>query len=320
VKEVNRKLVPKNVLEFEKMFSTEEKCIEYILNLKYEDGKYLCPYCKSNKLWRTRLYTYECSKCHISSSVLEGTIFENKKKPLMLYFRAIWYIIGQKNGTNAIAIQDILGLGSYNSAWSWLHKIRRAMVKIDRAKLNGDVEVDETQFGKTTNNKRGRGTNQLKLIVGVELRYKALGRIRIEIIEDFSSLSLHPFIKENIDIGSNIITDDWNGYNGIEKCGYTREIHESSEETLQHVHLIISLLKRWILGTLHGSYSDKYFEYYLDEFVFRFNRRKSKDRGLLFYRLLEVAVNKLPTTVNEIKNEKRANSDQESSSVNNIPN
>lgn len=317
-----KSLIPKSLLDFEKMFSTEEQCVEYLIKMKYGSVGYRCSKCDNNNYWLKRKYVLKCSKCFDENSILNETIFQSKSKPLMLYFRAIWYIVGQKNGTNATSIKSILSLGSYRSAWLWLHKIRRAMIRLDREKLNGNVEVDETQFGKTTNNKRGRGTNQLKLIVAVELRYKSLGKIRIKTIEDFSSYSLQPFILSNIEKGSNIITDDWNGYNGIEKEGYTREIHESknADTELQHVHLIISLLKRWILGTLHGSYSDKYFDYYLEEFVFRFNRRKSKDRGLLFYRLMEVAVNKFPTTLDEIKDEKRAHSDQESSSENNIPN
>jgi transposase-like protein len=213
--------------------------------------------------------------------------------------------LSQKNGTSASNIQRILGLGSYNSAWAWLHKIRRAMVKLDREPLSGDVEIDETQFGETTNDKRGRGTDQMKLIIAVELKFKSLGRIRIRIIKDFSSGSLHPFIKENIARGSKLITDDWNGYSGIEKYNYIRDIHKSKKDDteMQHVHLVISLLKRWILGTQQGSYSNKYFDYYLDEFVFRFNQRKSKDRGLLFYRLMQVATQKEFTSVKEIKKE-----------------
>jgi transposase-like protein/predicted RNA-binding Zn-ribbon protein involved in translation (DUF1610 family) len=303
VRELDNKLVPKNIMDFEKMFATEDQCVEYLIKLKYEGGKYKCSICGCEKCWQVQQYRFKCSKCGYRDSILTDTIFELKKKPLTLYFRAIWYILSQKNGSSALNIMRILGLGSYKSAWTWLHKLRRAMVRLDREKLNGNVEIDEAQFGKTKNSKTGRGTDQTKLVIAVEVREKLLGRIRISEINDFSSDSLILFIKENVEIGSTVITDDWNGYNGIEKYGFTRDIQVTKDDSnpLPHVHLIISLLKRWILGTLHGSYNNKYLEYYLDEFVFRFNRRNSKDRGLLFYRLMEIAVSKEPITLNAIK-------------------
>ena len=314
MKEIDNDLVPKNLMEFEKMFGTEEQCVDYIIKIKHPNG-WKCSVCKNDKYWIRRKYISICSKCHFESSILEDTIFELKKKPLMLYFRAIWNIVVQKNGTNALTIQSILGLGSYNSAWTWLHKIRRSMIRLESPKLSGTIEVDEGFLGgKTTGGKRGRGTTRPMIITGVELKeHGQLGRIKMIPINDASSNSLHPFVENNIEQGSKIITDDWNGYNGIEGKGYIREVQHLNEgdEELPHVHLIISLLKRWLLGTMQGSYSKKYLEYYLDEYVFRFNRRKSKHRGLLFYRFMEIAVTRPPTTMKEIKeNEKRARLDQ----------
>ena len=317
-------LIPKSLLEFEKMFATEEQCVDYIIRMKYTNG-YKCTICGHGKYRKRKKYLLRCSKCGYDESILCGTIFELKKKPLVLYFRAIWNIVVQKNGTNAMTIQSVLGLGSYNSAWAWSHKIRRSMVRLEAPKLSGTVEIDEGFLGgKTTGGKRGRGTTRPIVIVGIEQKEKKqLGRAKIRYISDSGHVNLHNFIKENVESGSTIITDDWNGYNGIEEYGYKRIIQKpvDDEEELPHVHLIISLLKRWLLGTMQGSYSRKYLPYYLDEYVFRFNRRKSKHRGLLFYRLMEIAVNKPPTTLKEIKeNEKRANTDQGSSSEQSITN
>ena len=308
MKEVKKELIPKNLLDFEKMFTTEMQCIGYIISLKFDDD-YHCPKCQSKKYWILRTYTFKCGNCSNRESILKDTIFEGKSKPLMLYFRAIWYVVSQKNGSNAMNIQRILGLGSYNTAWSWLHKLRQAMISLDIKKLSGKVEVDETLIGGpgTGERKRGRGTKKLLIAVAVEIN-KGLGRIRMRYIKDASADSLHSFIQNNVAKASNLRTDDWKGYYGIEDKGYSREVHKSKkdDDELEHVHLVASLLKRWLIGTLQGSYSPKYIDSYLDEFVFRFNRRNSKDRGLLFYRLMETAVKKPPTTTETIKKEQNS--------------
>lgn len=311
---MNKNLIPKNLMDFEKKFNSEETCVEYIVLLKFPEG-YKCV-CGHNKYWIRKKYYFRCLKCRVEHSILTDTIFEYSKKPLMLYFRAIWYIVSQKNGSNAMNIQRILGLGSYNTAWAWLQKLRRSMVRLDSPKLSGTVEVDETLVGGpgSGERKRGRGSNKLLVVIGAEIKTTIveeektkieIGRIKMQYIEDASSDSLHPFIQENIDTGSTLITDDWNGYCGIETKGYFREIHKSKkdDDELEHIHLIASLLKRWLLGTMQGSFSKKYIDYYLDEFAFRFNRRKSKDRGLLFYRLMEIAISRPSTTIKEIKKE-----------------
>jgi transposase-like protein len=202
-------------------------------------------------------------------------------------------------------IQRQLGLGSYRTAWLWLHKLRRAMVCPDRDKLSGDVEVDEAMFGGVKEGKRGRGAEGKALVaIAVEVKEHKVGRVRMQIINAADALNLHRFIAENIERGSNLITDGWAGYNKIEAKGYSREISEhpkdNQSETLPHVHTVISLIKRWILGTLQGSCSKKQMEYYLDEFTFRFNRRKSRSRGLLFYRLMQNAVMHQPICYKDI--------------------
>ena len=296
-----------NLMEFEKEFSTEEQCQEYLFRLRWPDG-FVCPYCGGDKAWHTGEMKLKCQSCKRSTSVKAGTIFQDTHKPLTLWFRAIWYVTSQKNGASAMGLQRILGLGSYNTAWTWLHKLRRAMVRPDRDKLQGRVEVDETMIGAPeTDGKRGRGTsNKALTVIAVEVVGRKLGRIRMNNVESASASDLHMFIENSIEKGSTIITDGWSGYSGIEMKGYMREIHIANKQTgddtvLPHVHIVASLLKRWLLGTLQGAWSKEYFAYYLDEFTFRFNRRNSKSRGMLFYRLLQNAVQIEPVTRHDIR-------------------
>jgi transposase-like protein/Zn ribbon nucleic-acid-binding protein len=290
-------------MEFEKQFGNEKDCLEYLFKLRFEDG-FVCPKCGNTKYWTVNSKLYECSECGHQTSVVAGTIFQDTHKPLSMWFRAIWWITSQKNGASALGLQRILGLGSYRTAWTWLHKLRRAMVRPNRDKLKGIVEIDETYIGGyEEGGKRGRGTeNKVLVIIAVEIDGKKLGRIRMSVIADASQESLHPFIENSIEVGTELWTDGWSGYKGIEEKGYTHTATTSSEtdDLLPHVHLVISLLKRWIMGTLQGSISCQHMAYYLDEFTFRFNRRKSKSRGMLFYRLLQQAVQLEPSTYREI--------------------
>ena len=269
----------------------------------------MCPKCGYLKSWNKGETLYECASCGRQTSVIAGTIFQDTRKPLRTWFTAIWWVTTQKNGASAIGLQQILGLGSYKTAWTWLHKIRTAMVNPKRTKLSGTVEVDETYIGGEENDgKRGRGTsNKSLVVVAVELREgrNQLGRIRMKFVPDASKESLQGFICENIERGSTIITDGWSSYASINKQGYHHEIPKRFEvadekNLLPHVHMIVSLLKRWILGTHQGAVQDTHLQAYLDEYVFRFNRRKSAKRGLLFYRLLESAMHVPPTTLNQL--------------------
>jgi len=228
---------------------------------------------------------------------MANTIFQDSKKPISLWFRAMWWITSQKNGASALSLQRILGIGSYKTAWLWLHKLRMAMIRPGRDKLKETIEIDECFIcGKQSGGNKGRGTdNKILVAVAVEMNGKKIGRIRLGVIKDASSENLNNFIENSVEKGSTIITDGWRGYSGIEKLGYKRKIsdkkHKEKEnkKLLPNVHLVISLLKRWILGTLQGSVSEQHMAYYLDEFTFRFNRRTSESRGKLFYRLIEQA-------------------------------
>ncbi len=299
---------PRTLQEFDKWFSTEEACIDYLKRLRWPAG-FVCPICRGNKGWHMGTGLIRCAACQHKVSIISGTIFQGARKPLKLWFQAMWYVTSQKFGGNALGLKRVLGHGSYQTAWSWLHKMRRAMVRPGRSRLSGSIEVDETLVGgKAHNGKRGRGAERKSLVViAIEVHEpKGFGRVRMQRIPDASEGSLIPFVCNSVEPGSTIFTDSWRGYNALHKHGYTHEkVNLSDSDDPAHVvmpgvHMISSLLKRWILGTLQGSISDKHLDYYLDEYTFRFNRRASKARGLLFYRLLQQAAVTTPVTYRDI--------------------
>jgi transposase-like protein len=207
----------------------------------------------------------------------------------------MWYVTGTKTGSSALAVQQVLGLGSYQTAWAWLHKLRRAMVRPGRERLSGHVEVDETLVG-GRGGARGRGTGKKALIVvAAEEVGHGIGRIRMRRIADGSAETLQAFIDDAIEPGSEVHTDGWDGYEQVKlryhhRVSYLRGHHELASQLLPRVHRVVSLLKRWLLGTHHGAVTHAHLDYYLDEFTFRFNRRRSRHRGKLFFRLVQQAV------------------------------
>jgi transposase-like protein len=286
---------PKTISEFEKRFATESACRDYLFLLRWPDG-FVCPRCKGQKNWLTDRGLLVCSICGYHASLRAGTIFQGSRKPLQMWFRAIWWLTSQKTGASALGLQRVLGLGSYQTAWTWLHKLRRAMVRPGRDRLTGMVEVDETYIGGPKPGKRGRGAEGKSLVlVAAQKDGKRIGRIRLYRIPDASADSLEPSVAEAIEPGSIIQTDGWPGYSGLKAHGYKHEIIRSTgivgEELLPLAHRVTSLLKRWLMGTHQGAVSHEHLDYYLDEFTFRFNRRTSRYRGKLFYRLLQQATN-----------------------------
>jgi transposase-like protein len=284
---------PRTIAEFEARFSQEAACREYLVRLRWPDG-FRCPNCGHDRASVVREILFQCARCRRQTSVTAGTIFQDIRKPLSMWFRAMWYVTSQKNGASALGIQRVLGLGSYQTAWVWLHKLRRAMVRPDRDRLSGWVEVDETYFGGLEEGKIGRGRVAKALIViAVQAEGPVIGRIRMRVIPDASGESLLGFVKDFVAPGSTVHTDGWIGYFGLQKAGYDHEITRRGKDPKQaakllpRVHRVISLLKRWLLGTHQGGISHQHLEYYLDEFTFRFNRRKSGSRGKLFFRLIE---------------------------------
>ena len=287
---------PRTILELEDRFATEDACREYLMHLRWPEG-FICPRCGGQGGWPATRGRVVCHGCRHQASVTAGTIFQDTHKPLRLWFRAIWQVTSQKNGASAANIQQVLGLGSYWTAWTWLHKLRRAMVRPGRECLHGRVEVDETYVGGESEGKDGRGTDKALVIIAVEENGSGSGRIWMARIDKATRLAFHGFIQTSIQPGSMVHTDGNASYSGLETLGYRHEAtilngrkKDAATELLPRVHRVASLLKRWLMGTHQGAVHPHYLDYYLDEFAFRFNRRTSRSRGKLFYRLLQQAM------------------------------
>ena len=292
---------PRTVGELEARFGTEQACRDYLFGLRWPRG-FVCPRCGGGRAWPVGKLLFQCVGCKHQVSVTAGTIFQDTHKPLILWFRAVWSVTGPKIGASALGVQRMLGLGSYQTAWTWLHKLRRAMVRPGRDRLTGRVEVDETYVGGPEEGVPGRAAEAKALVViAAQEDGRRIGRIRMRRIPDASSQSLHRFLEDSIEPGSVIHTDGWQGYSGLEAKGYPHDVtilagrKETALELLPRVHWVVSSLKRWLFGTHQGAVSPEHLDYYLDEFTFRFNRRTSRSRGKLFYRLLQQAVAAEPT-------------------------
>lgn len=297
---------PANLMDFEARFATELACRQYLFQMRWPEG-FRCPRCGQGKAWTTGRGLYHCADCGHEASVTAGTIFQDTRKPLLMWFRAMWWVTSQKNGASAMGVQHVLGLGSYQTAWMWLHKLRRAMVRPGRDRLWGRVELDETYVGGQESGVIGRQTDDKALVlIAVERDGRKLGRTRMRVIEDFSADSICAFARDSIEPGSVVRTDGLNSYLALAKHGYIhdrvvqKKHKETASELLPGVHRIASLLKRWLLGTHQGAVGHRHLGYYLDEFTFRFNRRGSRHRGKLFYRLIQQAVAIEPTSYREM--------------------
>jgi hypothetical protein len=219
---------PRSAEEFERRFATESNCREYLVSLRWPGG-FCCPACKGAKAVLVRATLFQCSKCRRQTSATAGTIFQDTRKPLKTWFRAMWYVTSQKNGASALGLQRVLDLKSYETAWAWLHKLRRAMVRPDRDRLGGWIEVDEAMVGGEEEGASGRQTiKKTWVAIAAQVDGPGTGRIRMRAVKDCSAASLHPFIQDCIEPGSMIHTDGWQGYSGLEQKGYRREIAKLS--------------------------------------------------------------------------------------------
>lgn len=283
---------PETMQEFIDQFGTEEACRQYLYDVRWASG-FVCPKCAHSKAWKLGRGIQKCKECSRDISVTAGTVFHGRHLSLRLWFQSLWLVVSQKNGISALGLSRALGIQE-KTGWKLLGKIRTAMVRIGRERLTGLVEVDEVFIGGIKPGIRGRGAlGKVLILVAVEdTGNKGFGRIRIEIIPDASAQSLKVAINKMVEPGSTIRTEQWKGYSSVALEGYEhtvikRQSLEPGEDPTPLVHRIASLLKRWLLGTHHGRVAEKHLASYLDEFVFRFNRRKSKSRGKLFYRLVQ---------------------------------
>jgi transposase-like protein len=289
---------PRNRLEFDRFFPDEGSCLAYLEGLRWPGG-FVCPRCEErNAPWRSSRGLLVCRACQAHVSVVSGTIFHRTRTPLRTWFLAAWQITSQKYGANALGLQRDLGLRSYQTAWAWLHKFRRAMLRPGRDRLDGIIEVDEAYVGGVEEGTRGRQT-ETKTIVAIAVEVvdeKRLGRVRMHPVPDVGAASLGAFVRDVVESGATVLTDGWSGYARLASLGYDHiVINQSASPDPAHVllpgpHRVASLVKRWLLGTYQGGAASAQLPYYLDEFTFRFNRRTSRARGLLFYRLIEQAV------------------------------
>jgi len=296
---------PRTILEFEQRFATEEACREYVVQLRWPEG-FCCPRCGHREGWIMKRGVYWCRQCDYQVSVTAGTIFQDSRKSLRLWFRAIWYVVNQKQGVSALGLQRVLGLGSYRTAWTWLHKLRRAMVRPGRDRLRGTVEVDETYIGGKKPGKRGRGAaGKTLVVVAVEDKENRIGRIRLRRVADASAASLIPTVQGSVEDGALVRTDGWISYDQLSSKGYehtvVRKDASVGDNLLPLVNRVVALLKKWLQGTHQGAVRPSHLDYYLDEFTFRFNRRTSRSRGKLFYRLVQQSVAISPITGNNIR-------------------
>ncbi|WP_051849084.1 IS1595 family transposase [Thiomonas sp. FB-Cd] len=308
---------PKTWVQFEEWFATEDACVAYLEKLRWPGG-FCCPACgvmdSPVRASRRRLV---CRSCAHQSSVTAGTIFDKTRTPLRVWFAAAWHITSQKHGVSALGLQRVLGLSSYQTAWAMLHRFRRAMVRPQRDKLAGTVEVDEAYLplsrgprvksGKARS-KAHKTSHLVAIAVAVEVHDpKGFGRIRIHRVQGPTIGALIPFVRENVMPGATIRTDGSAIYGPLQEGGFAHEplVQLGSKipahVSLPGVHRVISLLKRWLLGTHQGAVDPRHVDYYLDEFAFRFNRRSSRSRGMMFYRLLQQSAATTPATYVNIR-------------------
>ncbi len=276
-------------------FPDDQACLDYLAGLRWPDG-FICPGCGWRLFWRTGKGQWMCQDCERKTTVTAGTIFHRTRTPLSAWFAAIWFLTSQKNGMSALGLQRVLRFGSYETAWAWMHKLRRAMVRPERDRLSGIVELDETMVGGVSPGRYGGASENAVVMVAVEHNdARRLGRVRLAVAQRPASSELAQFATQVIEPGSTIRTDGARTLRRLADLGYTHEFTlgysaDDKASVLPGVHLVASLLKRWLIGTLHFRVERQQLPYYLDEYTFRFNRRTAKSRGMLFYRLLEQAV------------------------------
>ena len=302
---------PRSTGELLAWFSRDSDCLDYLEWLRWPGG-FVCPACGLGGGWRLGDGRWQCSGCGSRTSVTAGTVFDRTRTPLTVWFNAAWLFATSKDGVSALSIQRTLEIGSYQTAWAMLHRLRSVLVRPGRDLLTGTVEVDETFIGGEEPGLPGGRARGKKVLTAVAVEVHAprgYGRCRMTPIPDASAASLHAFVTDNIATGATVLTDGWTGYQGLDRLGYDHERRNQSAARargedpaalLPGVHRVASLAKRWLLGTHQCAIDDAHLPAYLDEFVFRFNRRTSRSRGLLFYRVMQLAVDHDPVRYRDL--------------------
>jgi len=302
---------PRSTGEFQAWFRTDADCLDYLEWLRWPAG-FVCPDCGYAGGWRLGDGRLECARCQARTSTTAGTVFDRTRTPLTVWFTACWLFATQKDGISALRLQRALEIGSYQTAWAMLHRLRSVLVRPGRDRLAGTVEVDETYIGGEEPGLRGGRARGKKVLTGIAVEVRAprgLGRCRMAPLADASAASLHAFVADHVEPGATVVTDGWQGYRGLDRLGYVHDRRsqraarargDDPGELLPAVHRVASLAKRWLLGTHQGSVDEAHLLSYLNEFVFRFNRRRSRSRGLVFYRVLELAVGHEPVRYQDL--------------------
>lgn len=305
---MNRPGFPKTIVEFQRWFPDEAACREYVFASRWPEG-YRCPRCGHDRGWPVAArWVWECAACHYQVSVTAGTVLHRTRTPLHLWFWAAYLMTTGTPGISAVQLQRQLGLSRYDTAWTMLHKLRRAMVNPERTSLTGAVEVDECYVGGHQQGLRGgrqKGTRAL-VVVAVEVRGGGSGRVRMRVIDNATTETLCGFVSDTVALGTTVYTDGWRAYNRLGQNGYdhqpcnqsaARALGEDPGEILPHVHRVISNLKSWLQGT-HRGVGAEHLQDYLDEYTFRFNRRRTPMAA--FQTLLGLGSHQASTTHKEI--------------------
>jgi transposase-like protein len=302
---------PANLRQFQVQFASEEACQDYLAACRWPDG-FVCSRCGHQRAYAImKRRSWQCAACRRQVSLTAGTVLHNTKIPLTLWFWAAYLMTTDKRGISALLLQRQLGLRRYEPAWMMLHKLRRAMVNVAREPLHGEVEIDDTWIGGPQAGIRGsrqlKGRRAALILVAVEKRGKASGRVRMAVIPDFKTTTLKAFIKRNVTPGSTIYTDGLKSYSGLEESGYHHiariqplrtDLRKGEKSVVPMADRAIGNLQQWLIGTYHGV-SRAQLQVYLDEFVFRNNRRKQPMAA--FQTLLGLGTGRAPTPYNLIK-------------------
>ena len=290
---------PQTLAEFQRRFAREDDCRQYLVECRWSDD-YRCPRCGHLEAYTLSTRDLlQCTSCRHQVSVTAGTVMHRTRMPLQLWFLAAYLVTTHTPGFSALQLQRQLGLNRYETAWAMLQKIRRAMVRPERDRIFGTVEVDEAYVGGVEEGRRGgrqRDSNKAIVVGAVEVRGRGSGRIRLAVVEDLSAASLVPFVETSVEPGSTVLTDGWQGYAPLRKAYDHRPTTQGDPKKaklLPRVHRTFSNLKTWLKGTHHGV-SSKHLPHYVNEFVFRFNRRRTPMAA--FQSLLGLTTQRAPTT------------------------